>query len=235
MRIFQGKILDSWSLRRGKAARYPVDVGERIGLGVGRGVCAVEGFPPQDDHEGQQHGVEDRNPSEDEPRDVGVLPPLLMRPVPVNEIDTQPGSKQRSSYRRTRPAWSTAQKKAADGQVWTVCPNALSIRDVPAPTLSVSGFVRCPAAGADQLSPQVLVCSATVPLQPGFGFGTRVVFAGQGFRISGARGGWLKLKSWSRLPRMEAFSRTLGRGSGRPSVAGLSRAPPRKSSSMNFR
>src|SRR5215813_11341835 len=100
MRIFQGKILDSWSLRRGKAARYPVDVGERIGLGVGRGVCAVEGFPPQDDHEGQQHGVEDRNPSEDEPRDVGVLPPLLMRPVPVNEIDTQPGSKQRSSYRR---------------------------------------------------------------------------------------------------------------------------------------
>ena len=86
-----------------------------------------------------------------------------------------------------------------------------------------------------QLSPQVLVCSATVPSHPGFGFGIRVVFAGQGVRISGTRGAWLKLKSWRTLPRMAAFSRTSGRESGRPSVAGLSLAPPRKSSSMNFR
>ena len=52
---------------------------------------------------------------------------------------------------------------------------------------------------------------------------------------TGGRGAWLKLKSLTRLPRIGAFSRTPGRESGRPSVAGLSLAPPRKSSSMNFR
>jgi hypothetical protein len=54
-------------------------------------------------------------------------------------------------------------------------------------------------------------------------------------RIMGGFGGWLKLKSCVRSPRIAAFSRTSGRGSGRPSVSGLSRCPPRKSSSMNFR
>ena len=39
----------------------------------------------------------------------------------------------------------------------------------------------------------------------------------------------------ARSPRPGASSRTSGRRSGRPSVAGFSRAPPRKSSSMNFR
>src|SRR5436305_8451626 len=48
------------------------------------------------------------------------------------------------------------------------------------------------------------------------------------------RGDWLKSKSLSRLPSIEAFSRTSGRGSGRPSVLGLRRCPPRKSSSMNL-
>src|SRR6266702_4754995 len=52
---------------------------------------------------------------------------------------------------------------------------------------------------------------------------------------SGARGGWLKLKSSIRFPSAGAFSRTVGRGSGRPSVLGSSRALPRKSSSMSFR
>jgi len=52
---------------------------------------------------------------------------------------------------------------------------------------------------------------------------------------SGGRGGWLKLKSCAMFPRIGRVSRTSGRRSGRPSVWGLSRAPPRKSSSMNFR
>src|ERR1700738_4390152 len=37
------------------------------------------------------------------------------------------------------------------------------------------------------------------------------------------RGGWLKSKSATRLPSCGAFSRTSGRGSGRPSVLGSSR------------
>ncbi len=52
---------------------------------------------------------------------------------------------------------------------------------------------------------------------------------------TGARGDWLKSKSLVMLPRIFSFSRTSGRGSGRPSVLGLRREPPRKSSSMNFR
>src|SRR5258708_34187918 len=51
----------------------------------------------------------------------------------------------------------------------------------------------------------------------------------------GERGDWLKSKSDSRLPRMEASSRTSGRGSGRPSVLVSRRWLFRKSSSMNFR
>src|SRR2546430_14116281 len=51
----------------------------------------------------------------------------------------------------------------------------------------------------------------------------------------GERGDWLKSKSDNRLPRMEASSRTSGRGSGRPSVLGSRRWLFRKSSSMNFR
>src|SRR5713226_1992045 len=58
---------------------------------------------------------------------------------------------------------------------------------------------------------------------PGFGSNTR-----------GARGGWLKSKSDSRMPSAGLFSRTSGRESGRPSVFGSSRAPPRNASSMNF-
>ena len=37
--------------------------------------------------------------------------------------------------------------------------------------------------------------------------------------MSGDRGFWLKSKSFARLPRIGALSRTSGRGSGRPSVA----------------
>jgi hypothetical protein len=58
---------------------------------------------------------------------------------------------------------------------------------------------------------------------------------GRGGSKSGARAGWVKSKSAVRLPRMRAFSRTSGRGSGRLSVFGSMRVPPRKSSSMNFR
>jgi len=50
-------------------------------------------------------------------------------------------------------------------------------------------------------------------------------------RSTGVRGCWLKLKSCSRLPSTGSSSWT----SGRPSVFGLSRTPPRKSSSMNLR
>ena len=52
---------------------------------------------------------------------------------------------------------------------------------------------------------------------------------------SGRRGFSRKSKSCSRSPRIRSFSRTSGRGSGRPSVFGLSRRPWRKSSSMNLR
>ena len=58
--------------------------------------------------------------------------------------------------------------------------------------------------------------------------------AGWAGRMTGGRGFWAKSKSAARSPRMPAFSRTSGRGSGRPSVLGLSRAPFRKSSSMNL-
>src|SRR6185437_5517791 len=54
-------------------------------------------------------------------------------------------------------------------------------------------------------------------------------------RMSGGRGFWPKSKSWTRLPRIFAFSRTSGRESGRPSVRGLMRRACRKSSSMNLR
>jgi len=47
------------------------------------------------------------------------------------------------------------------------------------------------------------------------------VVGGHRFKINGRRGGWLKLKSRIRLPSTGAFSRTSGRESGRPSVAGL--------------
>ena len=52
---------------------------------------------------------------------------------------------------------------------------------------------------------------------------------------TGGRGAWLKSKSLVMLPRIFSFSRTSGRGSGRSSVLGFSRDPPRKSSSMNLR
>ena len=54
-------------------------------------------------------------------------------------------------------------------------------------------------------------------------------------RIRGRVGAWLKLNSAARLPSAGSTSRTLGRLSGRPSVAGSMRSLPRKSSSMNFR
>jgi hypothetical protein len=54
-------------------------------------------------------------------------------------------------------------------------------------------------------------------------------------RISGGLGGWEKSKSLAKLPRWGASSRTRGRWSGRPSVRGSMRAPPRKRSSMNLR
>lgn len=41
--------------------------------------------------------------------------------------------------------------------------------------------------GERQVSPQVLTCSGTDPVQPGFGAGTSVVF-GHGLRISGGLG-----------------------------------------------
>src|SRR5579859_1253709 len=54
-------------------------------------------------------------------------------------------------------------------------------------------------------------------------------------KIMGGRGDCEKSKSDNRLPRMGTSSRTVGRGSGRPSVFGSSLWPFRKSSSMNFR
>ncbi len=61
------------------------------------------------------------------------------------------------------------------------------------------------------------------------------VVRGYGCRSTGGRGGCVKSKSCVRSPRMATFSRTVGRGSGRPSVRGSRRCPPRKSSSMNLR
>jgi hypothetical protein len=40
---------------------------------------------------------------------------------------------------------------------------------------------------------------------------------------NGARAAWLKSKSPNKSPSCGTFSRTVGRGSGRPSVAGFSR------------
>jgi endonuclease/exonuclease/phosphatase (EEP) superfamily protein YafD len=60
-----------------------------------------------------------------------------------------------------------------------------------------------------------------------------VVFGCTGSGI-GARGGCVKSKSEMRLPRIPTSSRTVGRGSGRPSVFGSSRWLFKKSSSMNF-
>src|SRR5205807_1430526 len=67
------------------------------------------------------------------------------------------------------------------------------------------------------------------------GRGERAHTKGRGKRKYGGRGRWLKSKSERRSPRIAAFSRTFGRRSGRPSVAGSMRCPARKSSSMNFR
>ena len=58
--------------------------------------------------------------------------------------------------------------------------------------------------------------------------------AGSSGSGSGGRGFRVKSKSAARSPRIFAFSRTSGRGSGRPSVLGSIRWPPRKSSSMNL-
>jgi len=58
---------------------------------------------------------------------------------------------------------------------------------------------------------------------------------GCGGRITAGLGSWLKSKSCLISPRIGTFSRTSGRESGRESVAGSIRLPPRKSSSMNFR
>ena len=52
---------------------------------------------------------------------------------------------------------------------------------------------------------------------------------------TGDRGACLKSKSLTTLPRTFSSSRTSGLGSGRPSVLGLRREPPKKSSSMNLR
>ena len=49
------------------------------------------------------------------------------------------------------------------------------------------------------------------------------VVAGCTGRSSGGRGLWVKSKSFARSPRIGTFSRTVGRGSGRPSVRGSSR------------
>jgi len=57
---------------------------------------------------------------------------------------------------------------------------------------------------------------------------------GRSGRIIGARGGCVKSKSERRSPNVWLFSRTYGRGSGRPSVVGSRRWPCRKSSSMNL-
>src|SRR5256885_1062228 len=53
-------------------------------------------------------------------------------------------------------------------------------------------------------------------------------------RTTGERGDCEKSKSANRLPSCDAFSRTSGLGSGRPSVFGSMRCPLRKSSSMNL-
>src|SRR5580704_6000627 len=165
MRVLQGQVLDGWPLRRRKAARYPVDVGQLVGFGVGRGVCAAEGFPPHDDHEGQQHGVQDRNPREDEPRDLGVLLPLLRRPVPVNEIDTHPRTKQCAKENPEvwqvhrvppglRKAWRSAQGHASpDSQLPLLAsPPPCRSPDRPHPSGAVSPRLVVPVHGAAILS-----------------------------------------------------------------------------------
>ena len=58
---------------------------------------------------------------------------------------------------------------------------------------------------------------------------------GYGFKINGGRGFWVKSNSLVRSPSCGAFSRTLGRESGRPSVFGSRRFPVRNRSSISFR
>src|SRR5262249_56596141 len=52
---------------------------------------------------------------------------------------------------------------------------------------------------------------------------------------TGGRGGWLKSKSATRLPRIDRASRTSGRRAGRWSGRGASPGPEREAASMEFR
>src|SRR6185437_2840833 len=98
------------------------------------------------------------------------------------------------------------------------------------------GAGRRPGAGADQCVLGGVFVQPTqgpMPLNQAGRLGESVGgFVGNG---TGARGAWLKSKSLAMLPRIDASSRTSGRGSGRLSVFGFRREPPRKSSSRNFR
>ena len=60
-------------------------------------------------------------------------------------------------------------------------------------------------------------------------------FEGHGSSTNGGIGSCAKSNLDSRSPRIGTSSRTVGRGSGRPSVVGSMRSPSRKRSSISFR
>src|SRR6266478_7775495 len=91
VRIFQGQALDGGAFRHRQAARYPVDVGELVGLAVGRVARGVEVFPHDDDHERQEHGVQHADGRENEPRYVVVLLPVRVWPVHLDEMNARAG------------------------------------------------------------------------------------------------------------------------------------------------
>src|SRR5581483_6441174 len=84
----------------------------------------------------------------------------------------------------------------------------------------------------ERLTPPGAGHAAPEPQVPGIEAGPGRGWSGS---TSGGSGGCEKSNSFMRSPSAGASSRTVGRESGRPSVAGSSRRPPRNRSSTNFR
>ncbi len=91
----------------------------------------------------------------------------------------------------------------------------------------------CSSRSADALQPSGSPAVADGETWRGPGVPVSVVFGCTGRRC-GLRGVWLKSKSLREVAEDRDVLADVGRGSGRPSVRGSRRWPPRKSSSMNL-
>ena len=83
--------------------------------------------------------------------------------------------------------------------------------------------------------PRVVRLVGLGDLVRGVGRGDEGPAYGLGSRIRGGIGSCVKSKSFSRFPRIGTFSRTVGRESGRLTVAGSSRCLSRNRSSISLR